>query len=79
MAKSTESISSPPEAMLARGVKIKIKDLDDVTEPTGSMLDPYHKGKLTNFEVAVKDDKSIVVPSFGTISVLFTRHLNTLR
>jgi hypothetical protein len=29
MTKSTESLSSPPHAMIARGVKIKIKDLDD--------------------------------------------------
>ena len=57
--------------MIARGVKIKIKDLDEEQ--------PFDKGKLTNFEVAVQGEKSIVVPSFGTTSVLFTRHLGTLR
>jgi hypothetical protein len=29
--------------------------------------------------VGVQENKNIIVPSFGTTSVLFTRHLNTLR
>ena len=34
---------------------------------------------MTNFDVGVTGDTNIIVPSFGTTSALFTRHLNTLK
>ncbi len=59
---------SPPNAMIARGVKIKIKDLEEVTNSQDKL---YTIGRLTNFEVGVQGERSIVVPSFGTTSAIF--------
>jgi hypothetical protein len=63
---------SNPEAMLCKGVKIRLKDLEEDDQG-------YRGAQLTNYEVGMQQEKSIVVPSFGTTSVLFTRHLQTLR
>lgn len=68
---------SAPSALVARGIKIKLKDLDEVYDPDD--LKPYAPTKLTNYEIGVQGEKSIVVPSFGTTSVLFVRHFQTLR
>jgi hypothetical protein len=43
-------ISSPAKAILARGIKIKIKDLE---WNDSSILKPFNTTKLTNFEVGV--------------------------
>jgi len=40
---------------------------------------PYTPITLTNYEVGVQAEKSIVVPSFGTTSALFVRHFQVLR
>jgi len=40
---------------------------------------PYTPIPLTNYEVGVQAEKSIVVPSFGTTSALFVRHFQVLR
>lgn len=77
MDQSSESLISPPNAILARGIKIKIIDLEESNVPEN--LKPFQKSQLTNFEVGVQGEKNIIVPSFGTTSVLFTRHFNTLR
>lgn len=76
MDKEVKSFISPPEAIIARGVKIKIKDLDEFQH---SDFKPFATGALTNYEVGVHGDRSIIVPSFGTTSALFARHFNTLR
>lgn len=76
MEKDAKIFVSPSEAIIARGVKIRIKDLDEHDQ---SELKPFQPASLTNFEVGVLGDKSIVVPSFGTTSAIFARHFNTLR
>ena len=59
---------SPPNAMFARGVKFKIKDIEEITNSDNKL---YSVGRLTNFEVGVQGERSIVVPSFGTTSAIF--------
>jgi len=76
MEKEVKAFTSPPEAIIARGVRIRIKDLDEFEK---SELKPFAPANLTNYEVGVNGDKSIIVPSFGTTSALFARHFNTLR
>lgn len=76
MKKDANSYTSPPEAILARGVKIRIKDLDEFDK---SELKPYAPAQLTNYEVGVQGDKSIIIPSFGTTSAIFAKHFSTLR
>lgn len=71
-----KAFTSPPEAIIARGVKIRIKDLD---QHDHNELKPYAPASFTNYEVGVQGDKSIIVPSFGTTSAIFARHFNTLR
>jgi hypothetical protein len=70
---------SEPTAMLARGVKIKIKDLEDRTKYHDDENNPFVPARMTDFEVGVQGEKNIVVPSFGTTSVIFARHFSTLR
>jgi hypothetical protein len=43
-------ISSPAKALIARGIKIKIKDLES---NENNNLKPYSTTKLTNIEVGV--------------------------
>jgi len=76
MDKDVKAFTSPAEAIIARGCKIKIKDLDDFDQ---NDLKPFAPVNLTNYEVGVHGDKSIIVPSFGTTSAIFARHFGTLR
>jgi hypothetical protein len=76
MEKEAKAFTSPAEAIIARGVKIRIKDLDEFDQ---SELKPYAPASFTNYEVGVHGDKSIIVPSFGTTSAIFARHFATLR
>jgi hypothetical protein len=50
---------------VARGVKIKLKDLEENESPQSQ---PFNTVNLTTYEVGVQGEKSIVVPSFGTTS-----------
>jgi hypothetical protein len=76
MQQDLKAFISPPEAIIARGVRIRIKDLDEFDQ---SELKPFAPANLTNYEVGVHGDKSIIIPSFGTTSAIFARHFNTLR
>jgi hypothetical protein len=61
-----KDITSPPKAMMTKGIKVKVKDLNEER--------PFSPAKMTSFEVGVHEGKNIIVPSFGTTSALFTRH-----
>lgn len=50
MKKDVNAYISPPEAIIARGVKIRIKDLEEFDK---SELKPYAPAQLTNYEVGV--------------------------
>ena len=50
MHKDKKAYTSPPEAIIARGVKIRIKDLEDFEK---SELRPYAPALMTNYEVGV--------------------------
>ena len=75
--KPADDFTSPANAINARGIKIKIRDLENMDE--ASELRPYVKASMTNYDVGVQSQKNIVVPSFGTTSALFIRHLGTLK
>ena len=72
LAQQDKTYFSEPDAVLARGVKIKVRDFQ--LSDNQQFVPP----KLTNYEVGVQAEKNIVVPSFGTTSVIFTRHFQTL-
>lgn len=70
-----KKFSNPAEAILAKGIKIKIKDINknDRSRAKDKQI------KFTSVEVGVHGDKQILVPSFGTTSTLFARHFDILR
>lgn len=63
---------SDPVAYVAKSVKIKVRDFQSAEKP-------FAQPKLTNFDVGVQEEKNIIVPSFGTVSIIFSRHFATLR
>lgn len=63
-----------PEAILSKGVTIKIQDLKEIAKDNEIQM----KSKLTNFQIAMHE-KGIVIPSFGTTTALLAKHFNILR
>lgn len=55
---------------------MKIKDIPKNTTLRGRTLE---QERSTNLESGLKDEKQIVVPSFGTVGALFARHFDILR
>lgn len=71
-----KKFASPPEAILAKGITIKIKDIPKINE---KQLKEEKKFKLTNLQISMTGNKQIVVPSFGTTGALFSRHFDVLK
>lgn len=55
---------------------MKIKDLD---QEYRDECQAFTKPEISHNEVAMTNDRQIVVPSFGTITDIFKNHLITLR
>jgi hypothetical protein len=72
MENEAKSYSAPANQIIARGIKIKIKDLEERGVP--DELKTRSNVRFTNLEVGVQGDKHIIVPSFGTTTALFQRH-----
>ena len=72
---NAKKFESPATVVLARNTTIKIKDIPKNTTLRGKVIQP---DRQTNMEYGMKDDKQIVVPSFGTTGALFARHFDIL-
>jgi len=73
---NVKKFESPANVVLARGITIKIKDIPKNTTLRGKVIESE---RATNLERSFKDDKQILVPSFGTTGALFSRHFDILR
>ncbi len=72
---NAKKFASPATVILARNTTIKIKDIPKNTTLRGKVVQTE---KQTNVEYGMRDDKQIVVPSFGTTGALFARHFDIL-
>lgn len=62
-------LTSPAKVYFTKGFKVKVKDLDEIVGGR-----PFSPARMAKEEMGVHEDKTIMVPSFGATSVLFTRH-----
>lgn len=72
-----DSFLSPPEAVLTRTYRLKIKDIRAFGEP--DYLKPQSDVTFPSDEVGMTNGKQIVVPSMGSMSEMFQNHFHILR
>lgn len=65
--------ASPADEVICRGVKVRIASLKQKQDTAASLED-----QMTKEEIGL-GNKKIIVPSFSTTSILFTRHFHILR
>ena len=72
---AVKRFESPASAILARNVRVKLKDIPKATSLRGRVLPQERE---TNRPASVVPGESVIVPSFGTTGALFARHLSVL-